>query len=197
MTWYNNPLNNTSFNEPIPDLKEILFHSDMDSGTYTPTWMLRMDEIFNDQLLEPNHDNKKFFTPCFGFKMAVRRQISGFRISQNYANSRVHHSRIWFIVPLNKSTPSLFIKLHDGTIIEGTTIIRMMNIGSKFNQLAWQATFSDSHLEHVEIIRDYVLVALSVTTGEQKVFRYDEKGKLLGQSVSSYDYLTNTGEPPK
>lgn len=193
--FYNNPLNNTSFNEPIPDLKEILFHSDMDSGTYTPTWMLKMDEIFESNV-EVSHDDVGLFTPCFGFKMAVRRQISGYRLTQNYANSRVHHSRIWFVVPLDKSAPSLFIKLHNGAIIEKTKIIRMLNIGGEFNKLAWEATFDNSHLEHVEIIRDYVLLALSVAAGEQKVFKYDKTGQLQGQAVSTYDYMTNTGEPP-
>lgn len=192
---YNNPLHNTSFNEAIPDLKEILFHSDMDSGTYTPTWMLEMDDIFESEIIVAHDDTGKF-TPCFGFKMAARRQISGYRLTQNYANSRVHHSRIWFVVPLDQATPSLFIKLHDGTIIEKTKIIRMLNIGGEFNKLAWEATFDNSHLEHVEIIRDYVLIALSVAAGEQKVFKYDVKGTLKGQAVSTYDYMTNTGVAP-
>ena len=193
--FYNNPLNNTSFNEPIPDLKEILFHSDMDSGTYTPTWMLEMDELFESEIVV-DHKDTGLFIPCFGFKMAVRRQISGYRLTQNYANSRVHHSRIWFVIPLDKATPSLFIKLHDGKIIVKTKIIRMMNIGGEFNKIAWEATFDNSHLEHVEIIRDYVLIALSVAAGEQKVFRYNVKGIQEGQAVSTYDYMTNTGVGP-
>jgi hypothetical protein len=193
--FYNNPLNNTSFDEQIPDLKEILFHSDMDSGTYTPTWMLEMDEIFKSDIVV-DHDDTGKFTPCFGFKMFARRQISGYRLTQNYVNSRVHHSRIWFVVPLDAAAPSLFIKLHDGTIILKTKIIRMMNIGAEFNKLAWEATFDDSHLEHVEIIRDYVLLGLSVAAGEQKVYKYDVKGKPAGQTVSTYDYMKNTGVAP-
>ncbi|MBP9752573.1 MAG: hypothetical protein KBD31_02020 [Proteobacteria bacterium] len=194
---YNNPLGSSAFSESIPDLKDILFQSDVDSGTYTPTWMLRLDEIFESTIEVQDDDAKDKFTPCFGFKMATRRQISGNRLTQNYASSRVHQSRIWFVVPLDQSTPSLFIKLHDGTIITKTSLVRMMNIGSLFNKVSWKATFEDSHLEHVEIIRDYVLIALSVGTGEQKVFKYKADGALEGQAVSSYDYMTNTGKPPE
>ena len=195
--FYNNPLQNNSLNESVPDLKDILFHSDTDSGTYSPTWMIRMDEIFSSTIEVQDDDAKDKFTTCFGFKMAAKRQVSGYRLTQNYSNSRVHHSRIWFIAPLDKSTPSLFIKLHDGTIIKKTTIVRMMNIGAEFNKLAWKATFDSSHLEHVEIIRDYVLIALSVSAGEQKIFKYKVDGTLEGQAVSSYDYATNTGKPPE
>ncbi|CAO4836273.1 MAG: hypothetical protein NEHIOOID_01382 [Holosporales bacterium] len=195
--FYNNPLHNSSFNESVPDLKDILFQSDMDAGTYTPTWMLCMDEIFSSTIEVDGEDTKDKFTACFGFKMFARRQISGHRLTQNYANSRVHHSRLWFVVPLEKSTPSLFIKLHDGTIIKKTTIVRMLNIGGEFNKRAWKASFDNAHLEHVEIIRDYVLIALSVAAGEQTVFKYKVDGTLEGQAVSSYDYMTNTGKPPQ
>lgn len=194
--FYNSPMHNSSFSEPIPDLKDILFQSDMDSGTYTPTWMLSMDEIFSSTIEVDGESAKDKFTACFGFKMFARRQISGHRLTQNYANARVNHSRLWFVVPLERSTPSLFIKLHDGTIIEKTTIVRMMNIGGEFNKRAWKASFDNAHLEHVEIIRDYVLIALSVAAGEQTVFQYNVKGTLEGQAVSSYDYMTNTGKPP-
>lgn len=195
--FYNRPLHNNSFSEPVPRLEDILFHSDMDSGTYTPTWMLRMDDIFSSDIQVDDDDAKDKFTPCFGFKMFARRQISGYRLTQNYANSRVHHSRIWFVVPLDKSTPSLFIKMHDGKIITKTTIVRLMNIGGEFNKRAWKASFDNSHLEYVEIIRDFVLIALSVAAGEQMVFKYKVDGTLEGQSVSSYDYSNNTGKPPE
>lgn len=195
--FYNSPMHNSSFSESVPDLKDILFQSDMDSGTYTPTWMLCMDEIFSSTIEVDGEDAKDKFTACFGFKMFARRQISGHRLTQNYANSRVHHSRLWFVIPLEKSTPSLFIKLHDGTIIKKTTIVRMLNIGGEFNKRAWKASFDNAHLEHVEIIRDYVLIALSVAAGEQTVFKYKVDGTLEGQAVSSYDYMTNTGKPPE
>ena len=191
---YNNPLHNTSFSEPVPDIKDILFHSDMDSGTLTPTWMLKIDDVFED-MSEMEVGGETTFNPCFGFKMFARRQVSGYRLTQNYANSRVHHSRIWFVVPLDNSTPTLFNYMHNGKIIESTSIVRLINIGGEeYNQIMWQATFDNSHLEHVEIIRDYVMIALSVSTGEQKVFKYNKDGTKGGQAVSSYDYATNTGE---
>jgi hypothetical protein len=190
---YNNPLHNSSFSETIPDLKDILFRSDIDSGTLTPTWMLKMDDVFED-ISEMDVDGGKMFNPCFGFKMFARRQVSGYRMTQNYANSRIHHSRIWFVVPLDNSTPTLFNYMHNGKIIESTSIVRLINIGGEeYNQIMWQATFENSHLEHVEIIRDYVMIALSVSTGEQKVFKYNKDGTKGGQAVSKYDYSTNTG----
>ncbi|MDP2193641.1 MAG: hypothetical protein Q8K36_03870 [Alphaproteobacteria bacterium] len=190
---YNNPLHNTSFSEPVPDLKDILFHSDMDSGTLTPTWMVKLDEVFKE-MTSIEVDGGKEYNPCFGFKMFARRQISGHRLTQNYANARVHHSRIWFVVPLDNSTPTLFNFMHNGKIIDTTSIVRLIHIGGEtYNQIMWQATFKESHLEHVEIIRDFVMFSLSVSTGEQKVFKYNYDGTKGGQAVSSFDYVTNTG----
>jgi hypothetical protein len=185
------------FQEPVPKLDEILFHDAQLHGTETPQWMLRMDEIFESTIEVQVDDAKTNYTQCYGYKMHAKRHVSGSRLTQNYVSSSCHHSRIWFVIPLDKSTPSLFIKLHDGTIITKTQIVRLANIGSEFNKPLWQASFDESHLEYVEIIRDYVLIALSIKAGEQKVFKYKTDGTLEGQAVSSFDYSTNTGKPPE
>lgn len=193
---YNSPLHNTAFSEPVPDLKDILFHSDMDSGTLTPTWMLKIDDIFKDNS-EIEVDSEKVFTPCHGFKIFARRQVSGYRLTQNYVNARVQHGRIWFVIPLDKSLPTLYNYMHSGKILESTSIVRLMHIGDAYNLIAWQATFANSHLEYVEIIRDYVVISLAVATGEQKVVQYGVDGKKKGQSISSFDYMSNTGKAPE
>ncbi|CAO5677985.1 MAG: hypothetical protein HEEMFOPI_01209 [Holosporales bacterium] len=183
--------------EPAPKLEEVLFQDALIHGTETPQWMLRLDEIFESTIEVQVDEGKTNYTTCFGFKMHAKRQISGSRLTQHFISSSCNHSRIWFVVPLDKSTPSLSIKLHDGTIIKKTCIVRLGNIGTEFNKPLWQATFEEANIEYFEIVRDYVLFSVSVNAGEQKIFQYTPDGKLKGQSVSSYDYSTNTGKPPE
>lgn len=164
-----------------------------DEATYTraPEWMIKMDELLNSAVEVEDTDGKgNFYCELFGWHAETARTTTGARTSQLYTTAAIRHSNVSVIIPTGMFYPNLEQKQNKGEPIEKMKIVRLAHVRDVKKRLQ-EVTFETCYIQSIKQQLDRLILDIAVSTRENKIFLYDEKGNAKGQTVTGFDFITN------
>lgn len=164
-----------------------------DEATYTrtPEWMIRMDKILNSQITVDDGESSRNYCELFGWHAETGRTTVGARSSQRFTSAAVRHSNVSIIVPAGSFFPILETYQNLGKVIKQVRILRLAHMLETKKRMQ-QVTFGLCYIQSIKQQLDRLIIDLEVAERENKIFLYNEDGTAKGQTVSQFDYISNT-----
>jgi hypothetical protein len=156
------------------------------SGTATPEFVVKMDKILSSLIQYAEE-----YAELLWFHSVEERITAGHSGGDLRGTSTVVHSLVVLHLLAGNWTPVLRQKMRSGDNIKETIIMRTMNLGmGAENTDAFTTTFTDCKIDRIEEFPDRIIVSLRVKTRKDMARKLGQNSKMLGQSVSDWDYAT-------
>lgn len=171
-------------NLSIPFVDPRIKHT---NNVSTPEWMILMDTYLSSTIKK-----YEFFAELYGWHAEQSRLTKGRTANQFFSTATVQHSNVLVVLPAGIYIPTLETKMTSGANILGIVIVRPGNMGNTNVKLQTIA-YTNCKIESLQQQLDEVIISFRPESKLNTIYKYNQTGRLEGQSVSFFDYTTANG----
>lgn len=175
-------LANKSLSIPVVDPR--IKHT---NNVSTPEWMILMDTYLSSTI-------KKYelFAELYGWHAEQAHLTKGRTANQLFSTATVQHSNVLVVLPAGIYIPTLEAKMNSGANILGVVIVRLGNMGD-MNVKLQTIAYTNCKIDSIQQQLDEVIISFRPESKLNTIYKYNQKGRLEGQSVSFFDYTSAQG----
>lgn len=181
----------------IPRFRPSIEHRGL---TATPEWMVKIDEYLSSTIEGtaenplPEGAGPVDFSICaelFGWRDEQARLTKGSTANQLYSSAAVQQSTVGIIIPSASYIPNLEQLMYTGANLKEIHLVRLGNI-EQLNVPLQIVSYTTSKIETLQQELDEIILYFRPATRQNTNYKYSQDGLLVGQNVSSFDFIKGT-----